>query len=320
MNEISSGRESLTFPAPPRGELLVASEKPRDNGLEPHLTWLEFARQLPRPFQRIFEVTGEAVLLERFIGVDGLDLVRALADAGRVLPLDVWLSLALRWGEALLHVPVGGHGWTTPADLRQLGVDVRGAVVLTFDSPNHVLGRWWVDPQPSTRAGGYGWMPESISPEAARGRPLTEATRVYGLAVTMLSLLEGRRLFHSTESVAQMLSDIARRCIDWGSPRNPACSPELEEVLRRATALTATERYTSIPEFLAVLREAAHVEPANEVRMIDVLLGVSPKMQTCLSSLEESSLPESWKAGGLQVVQDKLLERLVGISTLPTAR
>ena len=324
MKELSWGSHSRTVPAPPRGELPVVREESFDRHREVHVNWLAFYRSLPPPFQRVLEVeteeSGVKVSLARFIGVDGRDVVHALGSTGRVLPLEVWLSLALSWGEAILKVPHGNDGWKTPADLAQLGIDVRGELVLTFDEPNHVVGRAWIDPDSLTLTGGYRRIPESISPEAVRGLPLTEGSRVYSLGIALLGLLEGQKQFAEHESMLAKVSAIAVQGLPWGPPRHPDVSPELEAVMRRATARDLAERTPSLPEFLADLKEAAAVEPANERRMIDVLLGVSPRMQTCLDELKPETLPESWNNGGLQVLQDRLLERLVPLTALPLAR
>ncbi len=320
MSDLSSGRESRTFGAPPRGELLVVREEPFQEDLTPYRQWLDLVRELPRPFQRVLEVGTREVLLERIVGVDGLDLVDALTAAGRVLPLDVWLALALYWGEALLRVPSTCEGWNTPAELGHLGVDVRGALVLSFDSPNHVLGRWWRNPDTETRAGGVSRVPDSMPPESGRlVTDLTEASRVYSLAATMLALLEGRRLFDHSGSAIGVFADIAMKGVQWGRRRNPECSSELQAVLRRATSLKPSARYPTIPEFIFAVREAVQIEPASEARMLDVLLGISPQLKTCLGSVDEASLPESWKNGGVQVLQDKYLECHVPLSALPLA-
>ena len=199
MDEFGHSIDSRTFPAPPEGELLVVLEEGFGSPARLHLEWLELFRRLPPPFQSVLDVSFDGnvveVMLQRFIGVDASDLVRALERVGRVLPLDVWLALATRWAHALVQVPVGCDGWKTPAHLRQLGVDVRGALVLTFDQPNHVIGRSWNNPEAATRAGGYGHVPESMSPEAVRGLPIDEPARVYSLELTLLALLEGRRMF-----------------------------------------------------------------------------------------------------------------------------
>lgn len=163
MKELSWGSHSVTAVEPPRGELPVVSEHSFDRHRDVHARWVELFQTLPPPFQRVLEVELEPesvkVWLPRFIGVDGRALVRALESTGRVLPLDVCLTLANTWGRALVAVPPNNDGWKSAVDLAQLGVDVRGQLTLTFDEPNHVLGRFWIDPESRTRAGGYRRFP-----------------------------------------------------------------------------------------------------------------------------------------------------------------
>ena len=147
--------------------------------------------------------------------------------------------------------------------------------------------------------------------------PLGDTSRVYSLAASLIPLLEGRRLFDHLESMIQMLADIALKGLSWAEPRNPGCPGALHAVLRRATALDPSARYPTLAEFLQALRANAGVEPAPEARMIDVLLGVSPAMQSALGRVEGWALPPSWASGGIQVMQDRLLERLVPVSALP---
>lgn len=324
MKDLSWGSHSRCVPDAPLGDLPIVCEQTWDKHRDVHARWLEFFRTLKPPFQRVLHVESEEkgmkVHLPRFIGVDARDLVHALESTGRVLSLDVWLKLALVWGEALLQVPEGNDGWKTAADLGQLGVDVRGELVLTFDEPNHVVGRNWIDPDSLTKAGPSRRIPESISPEHARGLPITEASRVYSLAISMLGFLEGRRQFGEQESMLARVVAIAMDGLKWGTPRHPDLNPELEKVMRQATLREVNERPQSLPEFLAALKDTAGLQPASERRMIDVLLGISPEMQTCLEKLEPEWLPASWREGGLQVMQDRLLERLVPVTANPLAR
>lgn len=152
-----------------------------------------------------------------------------------------------------------------------------------------------------------------------RGLELTEASRVYSLAIVLLSLLEGRKQFAEHESAIAMLGAIALEGLKWGTPRHPDMNQALEAVLRRATQREPPGRPQTIPEFLEALHTAAGIEPATEEKMIDVLLGISPQLQSCLEKLEPEALPASWREGGVQVLQDRLLERLVPITALPTA-
>ena len=109
-------------------------------------------------------------------------------------------------------------------------------------------------------------------------------------------------------------------CSVWQAPRNPACNPATQQVLRRACALEPAERFPTIPQFLDALKAAASLEPATPARMIDVLLGISPDLQSALEKVGPEALPAWWREGGVQVLQDRLLARLVPVSTLPEAR
>ncbi len=118
MKPVNVGRDSESFAAPPQGEVLVVRESGFGSPPELHRAWLEIFRRLAPPYQRVLDVEFDGntveVLLERFIGVDGPELLKAIESTGRVLPVDVGLTLAQTWAEALLQVPEASDGWKTP--------------------------------------------------------------------------------------------------------------------------------------------------------------------------------------------------------------
>lgn len=323
---LSHGRESETFAAPPRPgdeQPIVVERAFGDWRTSLDLEWAAVARALPPPFQRVLDVRqGEGVelVLERFIGVDGLSVLRALEDAHRVLPLDVWLGLALAWGGALTKVPVGSEGWRTPADVSSVGADVRGHLVLTFDTPNHLLGRW--TRAPPHNVGVLTRIPQSVSPEHVRDLDVGEPSRVFSLAAALCMLLQGARLFGPDTSVVKQLTTIALEDLPWNPARHPSCPQALVATLRRALSREASLRFPDLPAFLEALEASAGVAPASEERVVSVLLSVgAEKVRANFDQLarDPSVLPPAWASGGLQVLQDRLLERLVPIDQLPAA-
>jgi serine/threonine-protein kinase len=94
-----------------------------------------------------------------------------------------------------------------------------------------------------------------ISPEQALGRPATEASDRYALAVVAFELLVGERLFSSGHFAAQ-----ARRHVDEAPPRASGRNPELprsvDRVFARGLAKQPEQRWGSARDFAAALSTA----------------------------------------------------------------
>jgi serine/threonine-protein kinase len=94
-----------------------------------------------------------------------------------------------------------------------------------------------------------------LAPEVALGRPATDASDRYALAVAAFELLTGERPFRARHFAAQ-----ARQHIETPPPspsqRNPALPPALDRVLAQGMAKRPEERFASADELVGAIEHA----------------------------------------------------------------
>jgi serine/threonine-protein kinase len=93
-----------------------------------------------------------------------------------------------------------------------------------------------------------------LAPEVALGRPATDASDRYALAVAAFELLTGERPFRARHFAAQ-----ARQHIETPPPspsqRNPALPPALDRVLAQGMAKRPEERFASADELVGAIED-----------------------------------------------------------------
>ncbi|HUZ29720.1 MAG TPA: serine/threonine-protein kinase, partial [Solirubrobacteraceae bacterium] len=94
-----------------------------------------------------------------------------------------------------------------------------------------------------------------LAPEVALGRPATDASDRYALAVAAFELLTGERPFRARHFAAQ-----TRQHIETPPPspsqRNPALPPALDRVLAQGMAKRPEERFASADELVGAIADA----------------------------------------------------------------
>ena len=329
---ISVGGLSETWSAPPVDGLdapLVLERSialvSRDQEL---LTQLEIETRalasLPAPFRRVLEVrrtqTAVEVLQERFVGVSGRQLVLALTRQGRLLPIDVWLALAGLLCRGWAVIPIQSAAWRMVPTIESFGIDVRQRVQL-FPEPHHSLAL------ELARAPAQGMLVtprwENFSPEhATRADVIDERARVFSLSTVLVELLTGERPFRRSSALATLQATLSGEP-SWRPQHHPQSNIGLSAVLSRALARNPEERPRSLEALWAQLSDVVKVKPADTRRVANVVLGVELELlRRTLSSLraEPGALPPSWQQGGLEVLEDQLLEALVPLDELPESR
>jgi serine/threonine-protein kinase len=97
--------------------------------------------------------------------------------------------------------------------------------------------------------------PEFMSPEQLRGKPLDPRTDIYSLALMAYEMLTGKLPFEGGNQQAMMIARLRSEPIPARNRR--ADVPEkVDQVLLKAMAREANERYATAPEFAAALRAA----------------------------------------------------------------
>jgi serine/threonine protein kinase len=146
------------------------------------------------------------------------------AHANRILHRDIKPANLLLDCDRVLHVADFG--------IAQIGTDD------TLTHPRHVMG-----------------TASYLPPERALGRPATEASDLYSLAVAAFEMLTGERPFTASSYVAQ-----ARQHLEQPPPRaserNPHLPPAVDEVLARGMAKLPEERWPSAQAFASAVAHA----------------------------------------------------------------
>jgi len=107
-----------------------------------------------------------------------------------------------------------------------------------------------------TQTGSVMGTAQYLSPEQARGKPLSSASDLYSLGVTLYEAATGRLPFDADNPVAIALMHIGEAAALPGTV-NPAVDPALESVIIRAMQKNPDDRYASADEMRRELEAVA---------------------------------------------------------------
>lgn len=99
-----------------------------------------------------------------------------------------------------------------------------------------------------------------LSPEQAQGHPVTGASDLYSVGVTLYELLTGSVPFDGETAVAIAYKQVAAQPRP-PSELNPAVPPQLDAVVLRALAKDPAQRYRDADEFIAALQRERQALP-----------------------------------------------------------
>lgn len=286
-------------------------------------------RQLPRlkyfstlspPYQRVLRVSTSGsrfdpdiveTVMEPFHGVTLDVMVDNLSAEGKVLPLDVWLAVVEHLADAAQMRE--SCEYRTPFGLDQLGLSVTGELVVAPSGRLNVFHNSGLRRIHVTTREENTRRYALFSPEGARGEPLDERSTVFSLSTIFIHALTGEFARGGDRAIFEA---IVRGPFAWSRRANPGCTVELADVIDHAHAREPYDRFQSIRELLEAVRSSARTAPAPLERVRAVLTGAcAAELTTLFEFLSyEPTLPQSWKQGGLDVMQDRLLQQLISPS------
>ncbi|MBI3914480.1 MAG: protein kinase [Chloroflexi bacterium] len=108
--------------------------------------------------------------------------------------------------------------------------------------------------------------PQYISPEQAKGEPVSERSDIYSLGVVLFEMLTGRVPFNA-DTPYSIIHDHIYSPLPMPRAINPALSPEIERVLLRALAKEPAARYAAAAELLTAFEQAVAAMPPAPVAL-----------------------------------------------------
>jgi len=196
------------------------------------------------------------IAMEWIDGKDVKQILRKLASRRKLLPEEFAVYIAHETCKALDFA----HKKTDLKD-RPLGIIHRDVspsnLLVSYDGENKIADFGIAKAQFSaynTKDGVLKGKFEYMSPEQARGEPLTPSSDIFSAGIILYEMLTGRRLF-KTESELATLEKVKACDIEPPSSLNPNIPPRLDELVMRALAKEPADRYHDAGEFQGALLE-----------------------------------------------------------------
>ncbi|MFW6051843.1 MAG: protein kinase domain-containing protein [Myxococcota bacterium] len=208
-----------------------------------------------------FEQVGEQFLLAMEY-VDGLDLGRLLEHcrARRVrMPHAIAAFIAMEVAKGLDYAHNRRDDDGEPLEIVHRDVSPQN-VLLTSEgvvkiADFGVAKARRLSEEPGVIKGKVAYM----APEQARGEAVDRRSDVYSLGVLLAELLMGRPVYPKGEQLA-LLERVRQGELPLPRPLAPTVPPELERIVRRATATDAEERFQSARSFAGALGRWLHLQ------------------------------------------------------------
>ncbi|MRS12581.1 MAG: Stk1 family PASTA domain-containing Ser/Thr kinase [Actinobacteria bacterium] len=185
--------------------------------------------------------------------VAGTDLKTLVTQRGPLDPAkaaeyaaQVCAALSVAHGYDVIHRDIKPHNIVLTPDgtIKVMDFGIARAGNTTMTQTNSVLG-----------------TAQYISPEQAQGKPLTAASDLYSLGVTLYELATGRLPFDAETPVATALAQVNEEPVPPRQIRG-SIPPALEAVILRAMRKDPAERYASAAEMRDDLKRVASGQPA----------------------------------------------------------
>lgn len=156
--------------------------------------------------------------------------------------------------------------------------------------------------QATTRVGEIKGKLAYMAPEQVERTPVSARTDVYAAGVVLWELVARRRLFAGDE--ASILSQILVGMVEPATNHAPDLGPEVDEIIERAMALSASDRFSSAREMAAAL--AAVLPPASPSIVGDWVADVARReleeRAAFVATIEQQDVAQPWPTEGLSEV------------------
>jgi serine/threonine protein kinase len=224
--------------------------------------------------EELGEHEGQHYLVMEYVdGVTLADVLRALGQQQKMLPVEVAVSIAAQAADGL-H---GAHESTDPHG-RPLGLvhrDVSPSNIL-LSSRGHVkiidfgiaraAGRLT-----HTEQGALKGKLAYMTPEQLLGQAVDRRSDIFALGIVLWEMLTMRRLFYGTNQ-AKVMARIRQAEVDPPSKYRPEITPALDEAVLMALARNRDERIQTAYAFrravLSAMPQAMFVEPSSIAELV----------------------------------------------------
>ena len=222
------------------------------------------ASQLDHPnIAKIFDIgrvdTSYYIALEYINGRDMRTIVDNAERRNAQLPLDLVLHVILSLCKGLDYAHHRKDGRGTPLSLvhrdvspQNILVSYEGDVKLIDFGIAKAAGKL-ARTQVGSIKGKFGYM----SPEQVRGLPVDRRSDIFSVGICLWEFLTQQRLFHGDNEI-QVMGRIRDADVPSLTQFAPSLPAELEQMVMRALAKDADERYNSASEFHADLSAFTH--------------------------------------------------------------
>src|SRR6185503_10645637 len=141
-----------------------------------------------------------------------------------------------------------------------------------------------------------------LSPEAARGEEVDSRADIFAVGILLYEMLTGKRLFYG-ETDYQTVELVRNAKIPPLRPQNPQVEPELEDVVRKALARRAEDRYGSALDLQDAL---AHYSYSRGLKVIS--RDIADLVRQCLEDKAAESGGKQRRAGNIldTLLQDEI--------------
>jgi serine/threonine-protein kinase len=143
-----------------------------------------------------------------------------------------------------------------------------------------------------------------LSPEAARGEEVDSRADIFSVGILLYEMLTGKRLFYG-ETDYQTVELVRNAKIPPLRPQNPQVEPELEDVVRKALARRAEDRYASATDLQDAL---AHFSYSRGLKVIS--RDIAELVRQCLDESKPRAEGNKKPAGSIidTILQNEIVK------------